>query len=114
MANILNAPTRWANESTTKTHKSIWAQWMALADAQAKNQTLWFLFSLVFQGVLFLPVPALLIFYYHAPLVVLGITMVLFFANIIAGMGGSGIRVMLSLFVASVIIHLVMLAIFIL
>ena len=75
---------------------------------------MWFLVSLMMQGVLFLPIPAVLMYYFDAPIVVLGITMVLFFANIIAGMGGSGIRTVLSFFAASVIIHLAMLVVFIL
>jgi len=54
-----------------------------------------------------------LMYYYDAPIFVLAVTMVLFFANIIAGMGGSGIRILLNFFAASVLIHLVMVAVFI-
>jgi len=114
MANILNAPTRWADQTTTPPSNNLWNKWLDIADTQAKNQTFWFVFSLILQGVFFLPVPALLIFYYNAPIIVLVITMALFFGNVIAGMGGSGIRMLLSLFAASVVIHLLMLAIFIL
>ena len=114
MANILNAPAHWADESTTQTSKSTWSQWLAFADTQAENKTFWFLFSLVLQGVFFLPIPAALMFYYNAPIIVLIITMILFFANIIAGMGGSGIRVTLTFFVISVVVNLLMLVVFIL
>jgi hypothetical protein len=118
MANVLNAPTNWASQSTQTngniSNSNIWNKWMAFSDTQAKNQTLWFLISLIFQGVLFLPIPAALMFYYNAPIIVLIITMVLFFANIIAGMGGSGIRVTLLFFAVSIIVHLLMLAVFLL
>lgn len=114
MANIFNAPAHWADESTTHKQNSIWSQWLAYSDTQAKNQTMWFLFSLILQGVFFLPIPAALMFYYNAPIIVLIITLALYFATIIAGMGGSGIRVTLLFFAISVIVHLFMLAVFIL
>ena len=72
------------------------------------------MFSLVSQGVLFLPVPAFLLYYYNAPIVVLVVTLVLFFANIIAGMGGSGIRTLLGFFAFSVLVHITMLLVFML
>lgn len=65
---------------------------MSYSDTQAKNQTLWFFVSLILQGVFFLPIPAVLMFYYVAPIIVLVITLLLYFANIIAGMGGSGMH----------------------
>jgi hypothetical protein len=114
MANTINANVVWADSTDNQIKKTLWTKWLNYTDTQAPYRTLWFLFSLVLQGVCFLPVPAALMFYYNAPMVVLGITMTLFFANVIAGMGGSGIRVMLTLFAASVLIHLAMLAIFIL
>ncbi|WP_184547169.1 hypothetical protein [Mucilaginibacter sp. FT3.2] len=115
MATIkLNAPTWEATTSNQSNTTTLWNKWLAIADTQAGNKTAWFLVSLMIQGVLFLPIPAVLMYYYDAPIVVLGVTMILFFANIIAGMGGSGIRTVLSFFTASVLIHVIMLAIFIL
>lgn len=92
---------------------NIWNKGLALADAQSHNKTLWFIVSLIVQGVLFLPIPAVVIYYYNAPVIILVITLTLFFSNIIAGMSGSGIRMLLFLFISSVIVHLVMLALFI-
>jgi hypothetical protein len=114
MANIINATAQWAGETGAQTHQSIWSKWLAFSDTQAKNQTMWFLFSLILQGVFFLPIPAALIFYYNAPITVLVVTLALYFANIIAGMGGSGIRLTLLFFAISVIIHLFIVAVFIL
>jgi len=114
MATTINATAVWADETSNHIKQNLWTKWLNYTDTQAKYRTLWFMFSLVLQGVCFLPVPAVLMYYYNAPLVVLGITMTLFFANVIAGMGGSGIRIMLTLFAASVLIHLVMTAIYIL
>ena len=114
MATIrLNAPAHWNNNAAAQKHGSAWTKFTAFADGQTKHRTIWFLVSLMVQGVLILPVPALLMYYYNAPIIVLVITMGLFFANVIAGMGGSSIRAMISLFGLSVLVHLLMLAIFI-
>ena len=114
MATSINAPVSWATAKKSKTNKNIWKNWMAFTDTQASNQTLWFTVSLILQGVFFLPIPAVLTYYYNAPVYLLIITLSMFFINIISGMGGSGIRVTLSLFALSILVHLTMLAIYIL
>lgn len=112
----LNNQTTWNTETITPATNNVtnWNKWMLWADTQKDYKTIWFMISLIAQGVLFLPIPAVLMYYYNAPLAVLGVTMVLFFANIIAGMGGSGIRVLITFLFCSIIIHLLMLAVFIL
>ena len=115
MAKSINVPSHWAdNTASPVASKNLWHKWLDYTDTQAENRTFWFLFSLLAQGVLFLPIPAVLMFYYNAPIIVLIVTMASFFANVIAGMSGSGIRVLLTLFAGSVIAHVLMLAIFIL
>ncbi|MBK0379605.1 hypothetical protein [Mucilaginibacter segetis] len=84
------------------------------SDSQAGNRTAWFLFALVFQGVLFLPLPAVLIYYYDAPVAVLAVTLGLFFANIIAGMGGASIRTLLGFFAAGLVTNVLMFILFLL
>ncbi|QQL50251.1 hypothetical protein [Mucilaginibacter ginkgonis] len=104
----------WSHEKAIQKHKQTpWTKWLKFADSQAPYKTAWFLVSLIAQGVLFLPIPAVLMYYYQAPIAVLAVTMILFFGNVISGMGGSGIRVVLTALALSVIIHLLMLAIFI-
>ncbi|RWY53768.1 hypothetical protein [Mucilaginibacter gilvus] len=113
MQNIFIAPAIGNDNEETVTKTGLWSKWNAFADAQADSKTLWFIVSLIAQGVLFLPVPAALIYYFNAPLAVLAVTLGLYFANIISGMGGAGIRVMLLFFLASVFIHFLMIAVFI-
>ena len=84
-------------------------KWAAFTDGQVKNRTLWYMASLVFQGVLCLPVPAALIFYYHAPVLCLAITVILFFANMVVGMCGSGIRTVIFFVLCSVAVNFGML-----
>ncbi len=102
----------YAPAKTSTETQSIWSKLIDFADRQSDKKTGWFLFSLLCQGVLFLPVPAVLMYYFSAPIYVLAVTMILFFSNIIAGMGGANIRVLLTLFGASLLAHLLMIAIF--
>jgi hypothetical protein len=101
----IHPQTQWNPESGI-THFNIWNKLLTTLDSQDGNKTLWYIVSMIAQGVLFLPVPAAMIYYFNAPLFLLPITLFLFFGNIIAGMGGAGIRVILSLFIISSIIHL--------
>jgi hypothetical protein len=115
MATIkLNSTAQWSNESAVQKQETAWTKFLAFADGQTKHRTIWFLVSLMAQGVLILPVPAVLMYYYNAPIVVLVITLGLFFANVIAGMGGASIRAMILLFALSILVHLLMLTVFIL
>jgi hypothetical protein len=111
----LNPLNNWIAKPAISTQKNnIYNRWVAFTNSQAKTKTQWYLISMMVQGVLFLPIPAVLIYYYHAPIIVLAVTMTLFFTNIIAGMGGSKIGTLMSLFALSILIHLCMLGIFIL
>jgi len=115
MATTLTARTHWKGQTKTqKSTNTTWNKLLTFADGQAKIKTQWFMISLIVQGVFFLPLPAFLSFYYGAPVYILFITLGLFFANIITGMGGSGIRIILSLFAISVLVHLFMLIIYML
>jgi len=114
MATSIHAPVNWEHTKTQKANKNIWNKWIAFTSNQKPHKTFWFLFSLIFQGVFFLPLPAALAFYYGAPEYIVAITLILFFANVIAGMGGLGIRTMLNLFALSILVHLALMAIFML
>ncbi|EHQ27706.1 hypothetical protein [Mucilaginibacter paludis] len=115
MATLTTQHAQWTTQEGKKEQESnLWNKWLAFADSQASKKTMWFMVALMGQGVLFLPIPALLMYYFDAPIYVLAITLGLFFANFIAGMGGSNIRTTLSLFALSIITHLIMLLVFIL
>lgn len=109
----LSNATPWSNQSETAQPLTLLEKYNRFTDGQAKNRTAWFYISLISQGVLFLPIPALLSYYFNAPIVVLIISLSLYFANIIAGMGGSGIRTIISLFAISIVAHFIMLLVFV-
>ena len=102
-------PQHWAqNDGSIDNKVDIWSRFSAFADTQKPNRLLWFFLNLMVHGVFILPLPVVLIYYFGAPVVILGITMILFFINIVASMGGSGIRTTLGLFAASIAIHVLM------
>jgi hypothetical protein len=90
-----------------------WNELLTIVDNQAENKTAWFLFTLVFGGVLFLPIPAVLLYYYNASIIVLPLTFGLYLGSIIVGMGGSGIRVVIGWLLLSMLVNLSMLAFYI-
>lgn len=113
MNTTLNAHFDWSGPvaGQTTTNKAE-GKLNGFVNSQKKNVTAWFLVSLMVQGVFFLPIPALLIFSFGAPAYILVFTLGLFFANIIAGMSNAGAKVIMYLFATSVVVHLVLLAIF--
>lgn len=90
----------------------IWNKWTAFTNRQTESRTRWFLVSFVFQAVFCLPLPAALIYYYNAPVLVLAVTVLLFFGNLVAGMCGSGVRTVITLAIISLGANLGMLAYF--
>lgn len=107
-------PATWINtpEHTTNYNLNLLTRFNQFANGQKENHTLWFFVILVVHGVLILPIPAVLLYYFDAPIGVLVITMVCFFANLIATMGGAGIRTALIFFLGSIFIHLLMILVF--
>lgn len=113
MNTILDARSSWdRTEKQSKATRNE-SKLTAFINSQAKYATAWFLASLTFQGVFFLPIPSVLTFYFGAPAYLVIITLGFFFANIIAGMSSMGIKTIIYLFLASTIVHLLLLAAFI-
>jgi len=95
----------WAPTHSTTSSVSWLAKFNHFADSQAQNRTLWFFVNLVVHGVFILPLPVVLIYYFNAPVVIILATMTCFFMNIIANMGGAGIRTTIGLFAISLLVH---------
>jgi hypothetical protein len=114
----ITAPATWINTANHTDNSNyslnLVARFNHFADSQKQNHTLWFFIVLMVHGVLLLPLPAVLLYYYNAPIVVLAITMACFFTNLIANMGGAGIRATLLFFGGSILLHVLMALIFIL
>jgi hypothetical protein len=104
-----NVSATWASAThTNNAQVNLWTKFIAFADSQHERKTLWYFLALIVQGVFFLPLPAFLMYYYNAPIIVLLITLTCFFTTIIACMGGAGIRSILFLSAASLLIQVIM------
>jgi len=99
----------WASTHARDSHHGLWNKFTAFADRQQERKVIWFFLALTVQGIFFLPMPAALMYYYNASVVVLLITMFCFFTNIIAYMGGAGIRAVLLLSVISILVQVAVL-----
>ena len=104
-----SVPANWAYQAhTTKIHISLLDKFGAFAESQKERKTMWFFLALIVQGVFFLPLPAFLMYYYDASIIVLFITLACFFTTIIAYMGGAGIKTALLLSAISILIQVLM------
>ena len=104
-----HVPATWTTAAhINNTHISLWDKFTAFADSQHERKAMWYFLALIVQGVFFLPLPAFLMYYYNAPIIVLLITLTCFFTSIIACMGGAGIRSVLLLSAASIFIQVIM------
>ncbi len=113
MNTTLNNPIRWDTNTTTSLNATDTENKLTtFFNGQEKYKTAWFLVSMMIQGVFFLPLPAVLIYSFNAPVFILIFTLGLFFANIIAGMSSAGVKTIILLSAASVAVHLILLAIF--
>jgi len=115
MEPTIKTPIKLADEKLPGGSKpTVHNRYLAFIKRQQKNQTAWFMLTMVLQGLLILPVPAILLFYYDAPIYVLIITMLTYFPNLITAMTGSGLRVTIAIFVCSLLINWGMLLCYIL
>lgn len=110
----LPSPVDNVNAETIEKPYAGYGQFKAFVEGQKDKRLGWFMIGLLAQAVLILPIPAALIYYYDASVYVLIVTMVLFFANIIAGMGGSKVSVLMLLVALNIIVHTVMICAFVL
>jgi len=84
MATLTNRATGWAPTSEAPAHQiNLHSKWLAFTESQAESKIAWYVVSMIAQGVLFLPVPAVLLYYFTAPFYVLVITLGLFFQTLL-------------------------------
>lgn len=87
----------------------LWAKYISFVDSQEPNALAWWLGSLLLQGCILVPLTFLLVYSLGGPVSpFLFISMVCFFINVIANMGGAAFRHTFNSLVLSIIIHLAM------
>ncbi|MGN6641276.1 MAG: hypothetical protein ACTHJ8_20365 [Mucilaginibacter sp.] len=110
----LNPSVNLATEEVAPVRYSAYKRFLKYAETQTEKRAVWFLLSILGPGVLFLPLPAFLMYYYDAPIWTLATTLVLFFASVVTGMAGSKTSVVIFLLGLSIAVHLGMIAAFVL
>jgi hypothetical protein len=74
-----NLTTNWAKVArTNENHVSLWNKFTVFADSQHERKAMWYFLALAVQGIFFLPLPAFLMYYYNASIIVLLITLTCF------------------------------------
>ncbi|HEY4198245.1 MAG TPA: hypothetical protein VGM63_22045 [Mucilaginibacter sp.] len=110
----LNSSINLDKEETAAKPYSIYKKFIDFADSQTEKRAAWFLISILGPGVLFLPIPAALMYYYDASVWTLAVTVVLFFASLVVGMGGSKIGVLIALLGVNIIVHISLILMYVL
>jgi hypothetical protein len=94
------------SETTTST---AWSKYLAFVDTQTVNAVAWWLGSLLLHGCILVPLTFLLVYSMNGPaLLFLFISMVAFFVNVIANMGGAAFRFTFNSLIFSIILHVMM------
>jgi len=109
----INPTINLVEEASAKKSYAVYKRFTDFTERQAGNRAAWFMASLLWQGVLCLPVPAFLIYYYNAPVWVVGITVFLFFTNLVAGMADSKVGTVIGLLAVGTLLHLAMILAFV-
>jgi|GEM_PF-2164707 len=89
---------------------SLWAKFITFADSQKENRLAWFLVSLILHATMLVPLTFILVYSLDGHVIpCLAVSMVIFFANIVANMSGANTRSTIFLFGLSLAVHSVIL-----
>jgi hypothetical protein len=84
-------------------------KYLSFVDSQSVNSVGWYIGSLLIQGCILVPLTFLLVYSLNGPTAIfLSISMITFFLNVIANMGGAGFRFTFNTFMFSIVLHAVM------
>jgi len=91
---------------TTQPAPSLWTKFITFADGQQKNRLAWFLVSLILHATMLVPVTFILVYSLDGYVIPsLAVSMIIFFANIVANMSGANTRSTIFLFGLSLVVH---------
>lgn len=91
---------------------SLWSKYLNFADTQQPNHLGWFLVSIVLHATILVPLTFVLVYSLDGYVIpCLAVSMLVFFANIVANMSSAGTRITIGLFYVSLLIHALILLI---
>lgn len=103
----INAPLVF--QASINQDKNVWQKYLAYVDSQSSNSMTWWLASLMIHGCLLVPVTFLVVYSLNGPsMTFLFISLICFFINIVANMGGAGFRFTFNTFMFSIGVHIAM------
>lgn len=95
---------------TTQPTTSLWSKYITFADGQKVNRLAWFLVSLILHATVLVPLTFILVYSLEGHVIpCLAVSMIIFFANIVANMSGANTRSTIFLFGLSLLVHSVIL-----
>ncbi len=95
---------------TTKLHNdkvSIVDRYLAFCDRQMKQRTLWYLIPLMALPAAVMPISIFAMSYFGGYLPFVGVSMLLFFSNILVNIAGQNTRWTITLFLLTILFHLI-------
>lgn len=94
--------------TTTLDLSILWEKYITFADQQKSQHILWWMISLMIHCIL-VPLTFLLAYTLNGPTgSILGISMILFFINVVANMGGASTRFTILAFFTSLVVHIIL------
>lgn len=85
---------------------SLWSKYLNFADSQKPNHLGWFLVSIVLHATILVPLTFVLVYSLDGYVIpCLAVSMLIFFANIVANMSSASTRVTIGVFYLSLLIH---------
>ena len=95
-----------AKRQATVAQESLLTKYLNFADAQKPNHLVWFLFSIILHAGALVPLTFIIVSYLGGAVVpCLAISMIIFFANIVANMSSASTRITIFLFGFSLLAH---------
>jgi hypothetical protein len=91
---------------TNQPTSSLLAKFNTFADGQTENRLAWFLVSLILHATMLVPITFILVYSLDGHVIpCLAVSMIIFFANIVANMSGANTRSTIFLFGLSLAVH---------
>ena len=85
---------------------TLWSKYLSFADGQTENRLGWFLVSIILHATVLVPLTFILVYSLNGYVIpCLAVSMIIFFANIVANMSGAVTRYTIFLFGLSLLIH---------
>ena len=88
--------------------KSIKDKYLAYCDAQMKQRVVWYLIPLISLSTVVMPIGIFAMSYFSAYIFFVGLSVLLFFANIIVNIAEQHTRITISVYILTILFHFIL------